>query len=135
MWPEGGAEHEGCGRGFEHGGAPPLDGGGVQQERPREIVHLRRESHLALLGPHGRALLPRRVGTNKPDRREETTDMSMRSPVEYYNNRLIICEEKYKAYYSSKKKLRSTEKSRVFVFTRKMFLRKTVFFMGTQKFW
>lgn len=50
----------------------------------------------------------------------------------------MICEEKYKAYYSSKKKIafhRETEKSRVFVFTRKMFLRKTVFFMGTQKFW
>lgn len=58
MWPEGGAEHEGSGRGFERGGEPPLDGGGVQQELAREIVHLRRESHLTLLGPHSRTLLP-----------------------------------------------------------------------------
>lgn len=118
VWPEGGAEHEGCGRGFERGGAPPLDGGGVQQERPREIVHLRWESHLALLGPHGRALLPRRVGTNKPDRREETTDMSMRSPVEYYNNRLIIwyVKKNIKPITVVKKKLRSTEKPRNLAF-------------------
>lgn len=71
VWPEGGAEHEGCGRGSERRGASSVDGGGVQQERARESVHLRRESHLALLGPHGRALLPRRVGTNQPDREKK----------------------------------------------------------------
>lgn len=63
VWPEGGAEHEGCGRGFERGGAPPLDGGGVQLEVTGKSVHLRRESHLALLGPHGRTLLPQWVST------------------------------------------------------------------------